>query len=270
MTVYTQSAPFEFEGVKVWRTFPMGDVAYEAPQTWFDLRLQERIAKAMHAFIEAERDTWAWTKDDRTEARRGRWYVQRATLGWRVFHDDFTINDGPGFPWAMHCDGAEANGLLKFHVDHPASKNALASFLAFRATQTPPPPAQVDEPQELGAKVCVGSKTHVRVPVYQPGDKPWVLPGQGIRSSWAELCALGRVLPIMPSPGESTTPPAPEEPSGFGYVGYVDNGDGELYDVYRTDDRNDPFTWTSRKDGCTGISTWKNIPYLETFTAVTP
>jgi len=65
MTAYTQSAPFEFEGGRYcfqngafMKAYPEGPVP-----CW------ERDAWA--ALIEAERDTWAWTKDDRSEASKG-------------------------------------------------------------------------------------------------------------------------------------------------------------------------------------------------------
>lgn len=52
------------------------------------------------------------------------------------------------------------------------------------------PPRQA-EPMNVGAVVRVGIKPHVRVPVFDQPDKPWINTGDGIRSSWDELTAYG-------------------------------------------------------------------------------
>ena len=57
----------------------------------------------------------------------------------------------------------------------------------------------------------------------------------------------------------------PAEPTGFGYVGTITADTGCIYDVFRTDDERNPFTWTDRNNGETGISTWNNIPWRNTF-----
>lgn len=64
MTEFTREDPFEFEGVKVWRG---GDGHLKC----FGGFTNEGQARAYHAFIEAERDSWHYTNDDHIERMLG-------------------------------------------------------------------------------------------------------------------------------------------------------------------------------------------------------
>jgi hypothetical protein len=81
------------------------------------------------AWVEAERDTWAYTNTDRTEARRGRWYVFLAGGTWTIRHDDFESSE---------VTQAAYDRSARFLRDALAM---LTDFSAWQSTQTPPPPA---------------------------------------------------------------------------------------------------------------------------------
>jgi len=87
---YTRENPFEFEGVKVWRGYN-NCIAYDRATDVHEPVPFELQARLFHAFIEAERDEWRYTNEDRTEARRGRWLARVETEDeyGHLFHDDF-------------------------------------------------------------------------------------------------------------------------------------------------------------------------------------
>jgi len=124
---YTSAAPFEFEDLALWRD-DTGRILMR--RTGYDVGCLDltRVA-ANHAFIEAERDTWAWTNADRSEARRGRWYTFRDGAEWAIRHDDFESSE-------ITKNAVDRNGRFLRDALHE-----LGSFLTWAATQTPPPPA---------------------------------------------------------------------------------------------------------------------------------
>jgi len=65
--------------------------------------------------------------------------------------------------------------------------------------------------------------------------------------------------------------PAPAEPEGFGYVGYVTADSGEVADITRGFGSGDNWYYAiSRNDGCHfGRLPWASVLALGTFTAVT-
>jgi len=133
-------------------------------------------------------DTWAWTNDEHTEARLGKWRAQQARLGWRVFHDDFHGPDWP-IPMALHCETQEASDLLRYPVDHPATRRALADFLAWKSAQELPA-----EPTGLGA--VVDTPYHhrlVRVPTWPAAAGPWFSEDAHRRFTWEQITNRGPV-----------------------------------------------------------------------------
>lgn len=188
---YTKDEPFEFDhnGMKVEiRRFHDG-IRYAVAD---NLAVPVAVADAYAAAREAERgsrETWEWTNDDHTEARKGRWFVEPgfSTGVWFLGHDDWgrTIN-----VWTTKQE-------TQLTTADRVPRQILADFLAWSAEQR-----------------------------------------------------------------------AQEQPSGFGYVGTITDDGGQVYDVFHTDDEEDPFTWTERNSGVTGISSWGNIPWRNTFKGV--
>lgn len=144
MTEYTKEEPFEFEGVKIWRTERGGAKVYVPIEGEYLVP-----ARAVHAFIEAEREGWHWTNDERTEARNGRWSAQRSTDNkWLIYHDDFHSAVG-GEGWSTKC------------ISNPCfiGRKKVADFLAWHAAQSQPV-----EPTGLGAVVeCENGDTWTRI-----------------------------------------------------------------------------------------------------------
>jgi len=146
MTAHTSAAPCEFEGVK-YQLDQFNKVRLAG--TFLEI-LDARIVHAVYsAFIEAERDTWAWTKDDRTEARKGRFTVELRSGVWIGHHDDF-----PDVWWDAKSAGGKTTNANQV-------RNVLRDFKAWHATQTPPPPAVPKVGDYIRAVLGGGEVGHV-------------------------------------------------------------------------------------------------------------
>ena len=175
MTKFTKANPFEFEGLHVYREGLFGDISHHdtAATRFMDVKSNERIARAMHAFIEAERNEW---HEDGDGFRKGGWTARGKEGSWHVSHEDFE-----GSSWAIYTGGAGV----------PFARNAAALLRDFlnwhEATYTKQPV----EPTGLGA--VVDTPLHNCL-VRAPGIGPmhWVTE-VGSRMSWGALTARGPV-----------------------------------------------------------------------------
>ena len=146
MSKFTKANPFEFEGLHVYRDGFLGDVKHHdtEPVRFMDFRSGERLARAMHAFIDAERNEW---HEDGDGFRKGGWTARGKEGSWHVSHEDFE-----GSSWASYTGGGGV----------PFARNAAALLQDFlnwhEATYTKQPA----EPTGLGAVVEVEGLRYVR------------------------------------------------------------------------------------------------------------
>lgn len=194
MPKYTETEPFEFEGVKVWREF--GVFRWGALTNNVEA---EGIARALHAFIEAERNEWHYTNADKTEARKGRFTaVETDSHGWRFAHDEL-----PGFTAHRSAPDSVVRGFDVVAIGFEAFKGVIDEFEAWHAAQQ-----QQEEPTGLGAVVevaeleprepgatecfvCTGKSSH--------NPKPWALAeDRHIRADWQHLLTRGPVTVLSP------------------------------------------------------------------------
>ena len=154
MNRFTKDNPFEFEGVKVWPSdLVSGNIVVRSQESQWGYERDE--VEAIHAFIEAERNEWAYTNDDRTEARKGRWVAResvRVVMGithrnWTLTHDDF-----PTFPGIVSTHGKPTSKSKPHYHLRLSWWSQMQDFLTWHAAQNQP-----DEPTGLGAVVEVGS-----------------------------------------------------------------------------------------------------------------
>ena len=151
MTEFTKANPFEFEGLHVYRDGLFGDISHHdtAATRFMDVKSNERIARAMHSFLEAENNEW---HEDGEWFRKGRWFVEVGEPSYvYVSHEDL-----PGEAWACY-------DLDDWDRGTPNAVRAVgASFHAWHAANYPKQPA---EPTGLGAVVEVtcdtGTDRHV-------------------------------------------------------------------------------------------------------------
>lgn len=130
-------------------------------------------------------DTWAWTNDERTEARRGRWQAVRGKSSeglnttWGFKHDDFA-----GFLyWVSSPSDDNTMGI------DPCPWRTILSFFAWRAAQTQP-----DEPTGLGAVVDTPYHNRlVRVPSTEVAAGPWFSEDAHRRFTWDQIAGGGGV-----------------------------------------------------------------------------
>ena len=182
MTAYTRESPFDYGGIGYYLNRDREALVVNTfgAESITDMRASD--ARAIHALIEAERDTWAWTNADRSEARRGRWYTFRDGAEWAIRHDDFESSE-------ITKNAVDRNGRFLRDALHE-----LGSFLTWAATQTPPPPA---EPSGFGAVVEDGSgDTWTRA---DRGTLPWFLArqdGNGGRCSWDNWATILTFGPV--------------------------------------------------------------------------
>lgn len=192
MTAYTSAAPFEFEGVK-YQLDQFNKVRLAG--TFLEI-LDARIVHAVYsAFIEAERDTWAWTNSDRTEARKERWVAVLDHNVWLFGHDDFnggTRNQSPY--WTRDVGSGDDR------VDDVAAE-VMDSFDAWHATQTPPAPAVPKVGDYIRAVIRGDWVSHVeefevtlitrgtRFATIHGGVNPWFInaPGETATTPWSIL-----------------------------------------------------------------------------------
>ena len=178
MTEFTKANPFEFEGIHVYHDGLFGDISHHdtAATRFMDVKSNERIARAMHAFIDAENNEW---HEDGDGFRKGPWVVQRhigKIFEFMVSHVDF--------PKAGLVDTESGS-------DHPerfasGARPAMRSFLEWHAATYPKQPV---EPTGLGAVVEVAGKRWV---IDIPGEAcPWWRMGK--REGWGQLIARGPV-----------------------------------------------------------------------------
>ena len=176
MTTFTKAKPFEFEGLHVYREGLFGDISHHdtAATRFMDVKSNERIARAMHAFIEAERNEW---HEDGTGFRKGRWIAIGKEDSWHVRHDDFE-----GSSWASYTGGGGA----------PFARDAAALLQDFlnwhEATYTKQPA----EPTGLGAVVEVAVGKFILCDPLD--DFPWRSAGlEGEWEDWPSLTDRGPV-----------------------------------------------------------------------------
>lgn len=180
MSKYTKDAPFEFEGMKVWRD---GDTI-----EWSDYAggagfLREHRLRKYVAFIEAERNEWAYTNDEHTEARKGRWVAESGvTFEWAMRHQDI-----PNIVCVHPSPGDESY--------HRYVREALDDFLAWHAAQNQPA-----EPTGLGAVVEVSfdADRETATPWTRDPMGGWHN-GTSSARRWSELAAMGSLT--IRSPG---------------------------------------------------------------------
>lgn len=185
MSKFTKENPFTFNGFTVARTKQFDTRAVKAGDLpW----MSAELAEAIHAFIEAERDAdqgWSWTNDAHTEARRGRWWVERnklETSKWRFFHDDLAKRQAE--VGSLHDDGT-------LGIDGKAW-NVVRDFLAWKSAQEQP-----EEPTAIGYVLQANTPrghtyTHV-------GNGAWV-EDTGVRFDWREIADIAKDGAIL-SPG---------------------------------------------------------------------
>ena len=174
---YTKDAPFEFEGMRVW---PSTNVRGSLDILGAGGRscVHEDEARAIHAFIEAERNAdqdWLWTNDEHTEARKGRWTVKQVEGRTLVQHDDMGLQ-----VLARH------DSISGEHTD--AAADIAREFAAWHAAQKQPA-----EPTGLGAVVEVDGIGFVRVREGNLDARPWLRVTTGTHRAWAEVCEFGPV-----------------------------------------------------------------------------
>jgi len=173
MTAYTRESPFDYGGIGYYLNRDREALVVNTfgAESITDMRASD--ADAIHALVTAERDTWAWTKNDRSEARKGRWAVgpeYRGDLVW-VKHDDF-----PTLKWTKGWSGGD---FWRF------ADAVRDDFLTWAATQTPPPPAwHKPEPGSLWELTVDG----------HTGD--WVaVAGSGINVMFRRINPFGSLIP---------------------------------------------------------------------------
>jgi hypothetical protein len=140
MSRFTKENPFEFEGIKVWRN-TNGRIFDALP---VDGARNTTLVLAHHAFIEAERaeattpETWAYTNEDETEARKGRFVV---VVG-NALHADLMRHDDLGLA-AWYVD--------QFHLYMPghaaAFRTVHESFRAWRSAREQPDTSLITDEQ---------------------------------------------------------------------------------------------------------------------------
>jgi len=129
MSKYTKEAPFEFEGVEVWREAPNKTFAwvhYAGEGVGTGGSFYPGALSALHAFVEAERDMWVWTNEDRTEARRGRWTAESENGDWLMSHDEVADSWFYANGWATSNEGGKRAEVAR-------------DFLTWHAAQIPEP-----------------------------------------------------------------------------------------------------------------------------------
>ena len=177
MSKFTKESPFEFEGVKVWRDEWRGSIVTSTGLVIDDTSTSRR---AVEAILEAERNEWHWTNDDKTEARKGRWVVDVDPNSVHVGHDDL-----PGLSWTCYED----QGLWD-HGTPRDIKEVGGGFLAWHAAQQQP-----EEPTGLGAVVEVAGMRFTHVPKWDKDPLPWTRFGSDGKAfyDWEEVVSLGPV-----------------------------------------------------------------------------
>ena len=176
MTKYTKAKPFEFEGIHVYHDGLFGDISHHdtAATRFMDVKSNERIARAMHAFIEAENNEW---HEDGSGFRKGSWFVVGDPSYLYVSHKDLPVE-----AWGCHK-------LDDWDRGTPDAVRAIAaSFNTWHAANYPKQPS---EPTGLGAVVRVDGKLITRASI-SGGDFPWVST-VGVRYRWEEIAGRGPV-----------------------------------------------------------------------------
>lgn len=194
MRKYTEAEPFEFKGVKVWREF--GVFRWGALTNNVEA---EGIARALHAFIEAERNEWHYTNEDKTEARKGRWTVtdgrpQGLPGRWGISNDDLR-HDGDGTWCNAVCNpngGLSKSGLTPSICE--VFEGVMTDFLTWHAAQQQP-----EEPTGWGAVVEVEGCRYVRNPGATENDPHvWRGRNQVLHYAWGALLSRGPVTILSP------------------------------------------------------------------------
>lgn len=177
MSKFTKDAPLEFEGVKVWRD---GDtIRWDDGTGLFGTGFMcEGQLRKYAAFIEAERNEWAWTNDEHTEARKGRWTVKQVEGRTLVQHDDMGLQ-----VLARH------DSISWEHTD--AAADIAREFAAWHAAL----PQEPAEPTGLGAVVKVGDEWWVQT---DDISCRWMSRGGSYRCHWKELLTRGPVTILSP------------------------------------------------------------------------
>lgn len=200
MSKFTKDAPFEFEldpgrTVRIWRN-DAGRVA-----STMDGWPARGLTAALHAFIEAERNEWAWTNDEHTEARKGRFVARASTsidltgqqhVNWTLTHDDF-----PTFPGLKGGTAMPTSKTKKAVELRRAWWDEMQGFLAWNAAQNQPA-----EPTGLGAVVRFDrdGRTWLIVRVSAKWWEAFVEPGKFRKCKWDEWLEDATDITIL-SPG---------------------------------------------------------------------
>lgn len=165
MSKFTEQDCFIFDGgVKVWRED--GDIrVHYVPH---DITLPQFVARgdarAVHAFIEAERTGWRYTNADKTEARNGRWVVHATGDYLRLTHDE---------AGELAIDLGESG-----ENKTPEAGLRMAEFRKWRREQSQP-----EEPTGLGAVVESRGDTWVRAR-HSDVRPAWTRPTDGYTAGW--------------------------------------------------------------------------------------
>ena len=186
MTKYTKAKPFEFEGIHVYHDGLFGDISHHdtAATRFMDVKSNERIARAIHAFIEAESNVW---HEDGSGFRKRRWFVVEEDKdndpgGFTASHDDLY-----DYCYYYRPDAPDLDHLKPGQTDQPA-RAVVRDFLEWHTANYPKQPS---EPTGLGAVVRVDGKLITRASI-SGGDFRWVSTG-GLRYRWEEIARRGPV-----------------------------------------------------------------------------
>lgn len=202
MRKYTKDAPFEFEGIKVWRETDSLKVMFRRTGL-LSLRIPTDHP-AYIAFIEAERDvsevdSWHYTNEAETEARKGRWTVtdgrpQGLPGRWGISNDDLR-RDGDGTWCNAVCNpngGLSKSGLTPSICE--VFEGVMTDFLTWHAAQQQP-----EEPTGWGAVVEVEGCRYVRNPGATENDPHvWRGRNQVLHYAWGALLSRGPVTILSP------------------------------------------------------------------------
>lgn len=179
----------------------------------------ERVIRAtLDEIAEAERDTWAYTNDERTEARKGRWVAFLDGGEWSLTHDDFCLE-------RPKCITHESD---KPSADDPyalaRAREVLRDFLAWHIAQTPPTPAVPATGDYITITRRDGLKETFEVTEVCEGRRSWEVSGTPDILRFIDKEEWWPCLSDIIS-WEYAERPQPAEPTNLGAVVQAHNGD---------------------------------------------
>lgn len=206
---------------------------------------------------------WEWVNVGK-EARAGRWTMRDDGI-WALHHDDFIPCAGIAPYWTDATTGVDDRRIAA--VVRPV----IDSFLTWAKSQ--PPTLEHREGEYVHYRII--SEFYAEFV-----DGQWVFPIDTVRgfaldgltpASMANLVRVEQATVISHGflASGTVTTVQPPEPTTYGFVGTVTDGEGQVWDVTRASTvARFAYAWVRRSDGDDGDGSWQDVLALGVFTPV--